>query len=163
MTMTDESISTTITVEAPVEQVFDFLADPANHPAIDGTGRVRDSLDEERISAVGQVFRVDMFHEKHPDGTYRMSNLVIAFDRPRTIGWKPGYVSQETGELEFGGWFWRYDLEPLGPGSSEVTLTYDWSGVGPGPREYMSFPPFPVSHFGDSLRHLAELEEGYSV
>ena len=95
--MSDESISTSITVAASAEQVFDFLADPANHPAIDGTGRVRESLDEVRICAAGQVFRVDMFHENHPDGTYRMSNLVIAFDRPRAIGWKPGYVSQETG------------------------------------------------------------------
>ena len=155
--MSDESISTTVTIAATAERVFDFLADPGNHPAIDGTGRVRESLDEERITAVDQVFRVDMFHENHPDGVYRMSNLVIAFDRPRTIGWKPGYV--EDGQLKFGGWTWTYTLEARGS-SVDVTLTYDWSGVGPKVREYLSFPPFPVSHFGDSLRHLAELVEG---
>jgi hypothetical protein len=31
--------------------------------------------------------------------------------------------------VEFGGWFWRYDLTPLGPSETEVTLTYDWSAV----------------------------------
>jgi hypothetical protein len=38
-----------------------------------------------------------------------------------------------------------------------VTHTYDWSGVGPGPREYLEFPPFPPDHLANSLEHLAEL------
>jgi hypothetical protein len=31
----------------------------------------------------------------------------------------------EGRSLEFGGWIWRYDLAPLGPSETEVTLTYD--------------------------------------
>lgn len=27
------------------------------------------------------------------------------------------------GHLEFGGWSWRYDLAPLGPSETEITLT----------------------------------------
>jgi len=38
--------------------------------------------------------------------------------------------------LEFGGWAWRYDLAPLGPSETEVTLTYDWSAVPQFIREY---------------------------
>jgi hypothetical protein len=36
-------------------------ADPSRHAAIDGTGRVRDSLDGQRLTGSGQSFRVDMY------------------------------------------------------------------------------------------------------
>jgi len=59
-----------------------------------------------------------------------MCNLVLAFEPPPAISRKPGYVSPETGQLEFGGWIWRYDLTQLGPDKTRVTLSYDWSAVG---------------------------------
>jgi hypothetical protein len=40
-----------------------------------------------------------------------MANRVEVFDPP-----------------EFGGWIWRYDLAPVTPSQTEVTLTYDWLG-----------------------------------
>ena len=43
--MTEKSMKATATVGAPVEVVFDVLADPSTHEAIDGTGWVRQSLD----------------------------------------------------------------------------------------------------------------------
>ena len=98
-----------------------------------------------------------MYHENHPDGGYEMANQVLAFDPPRVISWKPGYMSPETGELEFGGWIWRYDLTPLGPDETEVTLSYDWSAVGPVPRQHIQFPPFKADHLDKSLGHLAAI------
>jgi uncharacterized protein YndB with AHSA1/START domain len=153
--MIEEAVSATATIGAPADAVFAVLADPARHAAIDGTGWVRDSVDGQRITGAGQVFRVGMYHENHPDGSYEMANQVLAFEPPRVISWQPGYLSQETGRLEFGGWTWRYDLTPLSPGETRVTLTYDWSAVGPGPRQRIQFPPFPPGHLGSSLRHLA--------
>jgi uncharacterized protein YndB with AHSA1/START domain len=155
--MDDERVVTSVTIEATPEAVFAVLADPAAHAAIDGTGRVRTSLDGDRITAAGQVFRVAMYHEDHPDGDYEIANLVEVFDEPRAIGWKPGTESPETGELSFGGWTWRYDLEAAGSGRTTVTLTYDWSAVPPSIREYLHFPPFGPDHFDDSLQHLADL------
>jgi hypothetical protein len=92
-----------------------------------------------------------MYHENHPDGSYEMANQVLAFEPPRVISWKPGYVSPATGELEFGGWIWRYDLTQLGPDETEVILTYDWSAVGPIPRQHIQFRPFPPDHLENSL------------
>ncbi len=60
-----------------------------------------------------------------------MANEVRVLDPPRAIGWRPGYRNND-GDPEFGGWIWHYDLAPLGPPETEVTLTYDWS-AGPGP------------------------------
>lgn len=155
--MTEENVSATTTISASAETVFAVLADPSRHAAVDGTGRVRDSVDGQRLTGSGQIFRVAMYHENHPDGSYEMCNLVLAFEPPRVISWKPGYMSQETGKLEFGGWIWRYDLTQLGPDETKVTLSYDWSAVGPIPRQHIQFPPFPADHLDNSLCHLAAI------
>jgi len=155
--MTEETVSATTTIGASAEAVFAVLADPSRHAAIDGTGWVRDSRDGQRLTGSGQIFRVAMYHENHPDGSYEMANQVLAFEPPRVISWRPGYLSQATGKLEFGGWIWRYDLTQLGPGETEVTLTYDWSAVGPAPRQRIRFPPFPPGHLDNSLSHLAAI------
>ena len=155
--MEAEQVTASTTIEATPEAVFKVLADPASHAAIDGTGWVQASLDADRIIAAGQVFRMAMYHPNHPDGHYRIANLVEVFDEPRAIGWKPGTESADTGELSFGGWTWRYDLEPTGPTRTTVTLTYDWSAVGPEVREYLQFPAFGPDHLDRSLQHLSEL------
>jgi len=43
--VTEEIMSVVATINAPVQAVFDVLADPSCHAAIDGTGWVRESLD----------------------------------------------------------------------------------------------------------------------
>jgi hypothetical protein len=102
------------------------------------------------------VFRMDMYHPNHPDGDYRVANKVDVLDPPRAIGWLTGQ-EKDDGQMEFGGWIWRYDLAPLGPSETAVTLTYDWSGVPQSIREYIQFPPFGPEHLTNSLHHLAEL------
>ena len=155
--MTEETVSATTTISTSAETVFAVLADPSRHAAIDGTGWVRDSRDGQRLTGSGQIFRVAMYHPNHPDGSYEMANQVLAFERPCVISWKPGYVSPATGKPEFGGWTWRYDLTQLGPDETKVTLSYDWSAVGPVPRQHIQFPPFPADHLDNSLSHLAAI------
>jgi len=155
--MENEQVSASITIEAAPEAVFAVLTDPSAHADIDGTGWVRESLDGDRIAAPGQVFRMAMYHPNHPDKNYRIANLVEVFDEPRAVAWKPGNESAETGELSFGGWTWRYDLEPVDPARTVVTLTYDWSAVPSEVREYLHFPPFPPDHLDNSLQHLRDL------
>ena len=129
--METERVTASTTIEAAPEAVFAVLADPSAHADIDGTGWVRESLDGDRITAAGQVFRMAMYHPNHPDKDYKIANRVEVFDEPRAIAWQPGTESPETGELSFGGWIWRYDLEATGPSRTTVTLTYDWSAVAP--------------------------------
>jgi hypothetical protein len=155
--METEHVTATTTIEASPEAVFAVLADPSAHADIDGTGWVRDSLDGDRITAAGQVFRMAMFHPNHPDKDYKIANRVEVFDEPRAIAWQPGSESPETGELSFGGWIWRYDLEATDASRTNVTLTYDWSAVPPQTREHLHFPPFAPSHLDNSLQHLSDL------
>lgn len=161
--MEADRVTASTTIEATREAVFAVLADPSAHADVDGIGWVGRSLDGDRITAAGQVFRMAMYHENHPDKDYEMANRVEVFDPPRAVAWQPGQGPDQSGnlsgnsELVFGGWIWRYDLAPAGPGGTEVTLTYDWSTVPAHIREYIQFPPFPVEHLTNSLHHLAEL------
>ena len=155
--MTDETLTVRRTIAAPAEAVFAVLADPTRHPDIDGTGWVAEALDTAPLTSSGQVFRMSMYHANHPDGTYEMANRVTTFDPRRAIAWEPGQDVAGDGTLQFGGWIWGYDLAATGPSTTEVTLTYDWSGVPPFLREHITFPPFPVDHLTNSLSHLAAL------
>lgn len=151
-----ETLIVATTIDAPADAVFRVLADPSTHGAIDGTGWVREPLDGEHLTAVGQVFRMAMYHDLHPDKHYTMANQVIAIEPDRVIAWAPGGQA-EDGSLELGGWTWRYDLEPTGQRQTRVTLTYDWSNVPPEIRQNIAFPPFPVEHLDNSLANLAKL------
>jgi len=155
--MTVETVHATLTITAPAARVFAVLADPTSHAAIDGTGWVSESVDPAPLTETGQLFRMDMYHADHPDGEYQVVNKVEVFDRPHAIGWLTGY-DKGDGDLEFGGWIWRYDLVPLGPSDTEVTLSYDWSAVPQFVRDRgIEFPPFGPRHLIDSLHHLAAL------
>ena len=144
------------TVDAPADTVFAVLADPATHPAIDGTGWVRESLDGQPLRASGQLFRMAMYHANHPDGDYEIANLVLVFEPASAIAWEPCQEGAD-GDLDHGGWIWRYDLKPAASDQTQVTLTYDWSAVPRETREFIQFPPFAVSHLENSLSHLASL------
>jgi hypothetical protein len=152
----DESLSANAIINASAAVIFGVLDDPAKHAAIDGTGWVREPLDSKPLTAAGQVFRMTMYHPNHPDGTYQTANRVQIFDPPNAIAWEPGYDTDDGG-LGFGGWVWRYDLTPVGPSATRVTLSYDWSTVPEVIRRHIGFPPFPAEHLDNSLAHLAEL------
>lgn len=157
--MSEENLSATVTVAVPADRVFAVLADPTTHSAIDGTGWVREPADRAPLTEVGQIFRMGMYHPNHPDGEYQMANRVEVLDAPRAIGWLPGQ-EQADGELQFGGWTWSYDLTPVGPSQTEVTLTFDWSAVPQELRQHIQFPPFEPAHLTNSLNHLASLATG---
>jgi hypothetical protein len=166
MGVTEERINATTIVNAPAETVFDVLADPSTHQAIDGTGWVREPLSGERLTRTGQIFRMGMYHDNHPNKDYEMANRVEVFDPPHAIAWQPGQGPGDRGnlnpdpkDLQFGGWIWRYDLKPAGESATEVTLTYDWSAVPQQIRDNIGFPPFEPQHLDNSLKHLAELAE----
>jgi len=155
--VTEQLIRST-TVNARAQKVFDILADPSTHQAIDGTGWVRQPLDGKRLTETGQVFRMAMYYDNpnYTDKNYEVANRVEVFDPPHAIAWQPGQCPDDA-NLEFGGWAWRYDLSPASQSQTEVTLTYDWSRVPQVIREHIGFPPFDISHLDNSLKHLAEL------
>ena len=95
--------------------MFGILADPTTHESIDGTGWVRESLDGASLTHTGQIFRIAMHHDNHPNKNYEMANKVVVFDRPagHWLATRPDVAGD--GKLSFGGWIWRYDIRGAGP------------------------------------------------
>ena len=99
-------------VPAEPQAIFDLLADPSQHPVIDGSGTVRAPTDEhvERLT-LGSKFGMSMKFGM----PYKMTNEVVEFDEPNLIAWR--HVGHHV---------WRYRLRPV-DGGTEVTEEFDWT------------------------------------
>ena len=76
------------TVDAPPEQVFAVLSDPANHTGIDGAGMLRGIASSGGpVTGVGDSWVMNMNQSNL--GDYQMRSEVIAFEPNRQIAWEP--------------------------------------------------------------------------
>jgi hypothetical protein len=98
-------------VPAEPQAIFDLLADPSQHPLIDGSGSVLAPREgnPDRLS-LGAKFSMSM----KVGVPYRITNEVVEFDEPNVIAWR-----------HFGRHVWRYRLRPV-EGGTEVTEEFDW-------------------------------------
>jgi uncharacterized protein YndB with AHSA1/START domain len=103
-------VSVTRVIPAERQRLFDVIADPAQHPVIDGSGSVRAARPggPSRLS-LGATFSMDM----HLSANYRVRNTVVEFDEPSVIAWR-----------HFNGHIWRYRFVEV-PGGTEVTEEWD--------------------------------------
>lgn len=91
------------TIPAYAADIFDVLADPAQHPLIDGSGSVRDTRpDNPKRLSRGAEFGMSM----RIGAPYKITNKVVEFDEGRLIAWR-----------HFGGHRWRYELIPVDGGT----------------------------------------------
>jgi uncharacterized protein YndB with AHSA1/START domain len=111
--MPTTQVSATAVIAAPPERIFALLTDPAMHPRIDGTGSVLSVQD----GAPGRLRLGSTFGMNMKIGApYKILNTVVEYDQDRLIAWRHFY-----------GHRWRWRLEPIGDGRTEVTETFDWS------------------------------------
>ncbi len=99
-----------IVIDAPAQQVFDVLADPQMHAALDGSGTVRRMLSGPHRLFLGAHFGMGM-RIRLP---YRTDNAVVEFEEGRRIAWCHVFKHR-----------WRYELQSVGEDSTMVTETFD--------------------------------------
>lgn len=109
--MSSRSVSRSAVVAATPEQVFDLLADPRQHPELDGSGSVRGALGGPARLGPGARFGMRM----HLGVPYVIRNQVVEFEEGRRIAWR-----------HFGRHVWRWQLERV-PEGTLVTETFDWA------------------------------------
>ncbi len=98
-------------VPAEPQAIFDLLADPTQHAAIDGSGSVRSSIsDAPQRLTLGSKFSMSM----KLGVPYKVTNEVVEFDEPSLIAWQ-----------HMGRHVWRYRLRPV-DGGTEVTEEFDF-------------------------------------
>lgn len=138
------SVSRSIIVDAPPEQVFAVLADPRQHRLIDGSGSVRGAVSGPSRLAAGSRFRMRM----RIGVPYVISNTVVEYDEGRRIAWR-----------HLGRHRWRWQLEPEGSGT-RVTETFDWStALAPALLERAKVPAQNTRSLERTLPRLKELVE----
>jgi len=102
----------TIVINAPIQQVFDIIADPYRHAEFDGSGTVKKALSGPHRLSEGAKFGMDMKMGLR----YRMKNTVVEYSEPNLIAWcHPGHHR------------WRYELTAIDENTTEVTETFDGS------------------------------------
>jgi len=121
--MATRIVSATRLIAAPAAEIFGVLADPAQHPTIDGSGSVTASKDNPERLSLGARFSMDMTLGR----SYVTKNVVSEFDEGHVIAWH-----------HFAQFVWRYELTPV-EGGTEVTESFDYSkpwGILLGPLGY---------------------------
>jgi uncharacterized protein YndB with AHSA1/START domain len=92
--MSSRSVSRSAVVAATPEQVFDLLADPRQHPELDGSGSVRGALGGPARLGPGARFGMRM----HLGVPYVIRNQVVEFEEGRRIAWR--HFGRHPGELQ---------------------------------------------------------------
>jgi uncharacterized protein YndB with AHSA1/START domain len=111
--MSPQTVSARTTIDAPPAVVFGIVADPHQHPRIDGSGSVQSVIDGPDRLEKGAEFHVSMKLFGLP---YKITNHVVEYEADRRIAWR-----------HFGGHRWRYELSPTDDGGTEVVETFDYS------------------------------------
>jgi uncharacterized protein YndB with AHSA1/START domain len=109
--MAKRIVSATRIINASPEEIFNVLANPANHPIIDGSGMVISSKSNPPRLSLGATFSMDMKMGAH----YTTKNVVCEFEENHVIAWH-----------HFAQFIWRYELTPI-EGGTKVTETFDYS------------------------------------
>lgn len=99
-----------IIINAPVQEIFDLVAQPARHPEFDGSHTVRAQFTGADRLSLGSTFGMKM----HLGIKYRITNTVVEFEENKQIAWR-----------HLGRWIWRYEFLPLSPSQTMVTETFD--------------------------------------
>ena len=150
--MTEKRITVQRTIDASTTALFDVLSNPERHKEFDGSGFVISDDHTDRITANGQVFRMNMQGD-HMGGEYQTDNHVTGYDPNKMLAWKTAPAGTEPP-----GWEWVWELHDQGADSTNVSLTYDWSKVtDPAILEKVSFPLVSAEQLDESLAGLASV------
>ncbi|MCZ7529723.1 MAG: SRPBCC family protein [Acidimicrobiia bacterium] len=142
MTTNEQQVSVSREIRASPEEIFDVLADPRQHPAIDGSGSVRGVVSGPDRLEMGSKFGMSM----KIGLPYRIKSTVVEFDENRRIAW-----------AHFGKHRWRYELEPFDDGArTRVTETFDYSTArSPWLIEKLGYPKKHPANMDATLERLA--------
>jgi uncharacterized protein YndB with AHSA1/START domain len=137
------TVTASIDVAAPPEEVFALLCDPRRHVELDGSGSVQGVVSGPERLTLGATFGMSM----RIGAPYRVVNTVVEFEEGRRIAW-----------CHFAKARWRYRLTPTADGTT-VAETFDWSDSSLPVRLFIEAAGFPKGNakaISDTLVRLRE-------
>ncbi len=106
-----------IVINKPASELFDFIANPRNHPKIDGSKMVRGkAYGPKRLSMNSWFVMRQLRFGKIP---YLMPNKVVEFEEGKLIAWRNASPSR-----------WRYEFVAQSDATTQVTQYLDCSHTG---------------------------------
>ena len=149
-----DRVAVTREIAAPAHEVFAVLTDPAGHVRIDGSGMLVAAPDASPVTAVGDVFRMNMDRTPLGDlplGRYDTINTVTRIEPDELIEWNVAAPGRDPLGHVYG-----YELQPVSQQVTRVTSYCDWSNV---PthlrvRGNVSFPVVPPQMLERTLQRL---------
>jgi uncharacterized protein YndB with AHSA1/START domain len=155
-------VSLSRSIAAPAAKIFHVLADPANHPALDGSGMLRAAPEQEVPCHAGDTFTMAMHL---PDlGDYVMLNRITAWEQDRLIVWEPtpgDAVASRNAGLPVGasqGYSWGFQLQPDGD-TTMVTEMFDCTEAAQSIRDEVEDGQTWVPAMRRTLERLAAIAE----
>lgn len=132
MAQHEPSLSVSLDIDAPAHQLFTYLATPADHCSIDGSGMLRGTDDGRVLSGVGDIFEMRMCNEVL--GDYLIENHVVEFEPDRRIAWEPVLKATDKADFQYlvgdrAHLRWGWELAPRPGGGTRVTEFYDLSAA----------------------------------
>ncbi|MBM3699182.1 MAG: polyketide cyclase / dehydrase and lipid transport [Actinobacteria bacterium] len=97
-------------MDQPANKIFEFIANPANHSVMDGSGMVKGRISGPKKLYLGAKFGMRMLYGI----PYAIRNQVIEFEDQRVIAWR--HILRNI---------WRYELTPLSADSTLVVESWD--------------------------------------
>ena len=101
-----------LVIERPAIDLFNFIANPKNHPKIDGSKMVRGKAYGPSRLKLNSWFLMRQFRLI----PYLMPNKIVEFEEGKLIAWRNASPSR-----------WRYEFKSLSATSTEVTQYLDCS------------------------------------
>jgi hypothetical protein len=106
-----------IVINRPASELFNFIANPKNHPKIDGSKMVRGkAYGPKRLSMNSWFVMRQLRLGKIP---YLMPNKVVEFEEGKLIAWRNASPSR-----------WRYEFVTQSDATTQVTQYLDCSHTG---------------------------------
>lgn len=137
-------VAESVVIDAPAATIFAIVADPHQHPRIDGSGSVQSVVSGPDRLSKGATFGVSMKLFGLP---YKISNKVVEFEPDKRIAWR-----------HFAGHRWRYELEQT-PTGTRVTESFDFTRYNPVGAKFLQVTGFPERNRRGITQTLIRLKE----
>ena len=155
--MTDQRVFATRRIHASAHALFEIVSSPEGHVRIDGSGMLDAAPDARALTAVGDVFDMEM--DRTPLGDipglvkYKVRNTVTQIVPDQLVEWTIGGVDQPPLGHVYG---WK--LDAVSDSETDVTNYCDWTNITPELRARRpDWPIVPVEMLEQSVAKLDKI------
>ena len=151
-----DRVTVTRRIAAPAHAIFRLVSNPARHVDIDGSGMLQAASDAAPLTAVGQMFDMDM--DRRPLGDipnmaeYKVRCTVSQLIPDRLIEWTVRAVGKPPADHVYG-----WQIEADSDTACVVSNYCDWTNISDELRAKFRWPVVPVDRLQRSVENLDRL------